>query len=366
MRIAYVNASYQKNHSGGGHVHVEQFIKNAIALGHEIWVYPGNQFPGATTIPTDHLNHIKTLRKMDALYIRLESWPPPILSLTVPPRRLLYGFPLVIWEFNTLPNELSSDQKILDKSNSKFYKYSSGCDLGVCVSPNLTEAVSSRLRIKRVITISNGSDPDLFTPEATIAPRMTAFEDKFNVVWIGTIKETWHDLDLIGDAAKLLWAEEKTRNINFHIIGAGLSGFMAGMPPNVFYWDAERYQRLPHWLAGMQAGLSLYKPGKSNYNSPLKLFDYMSSTLPVVSTEHPLAGDILKALGAEDLMIPFGDPEVLADVLIGLASDPERCKRIGAAGRQLVIERYNWHQAVSETLNVMSEILAEKRKISIR
>ncbi len=366
MKIAYVNASYDRKHTGGGHVHIEQFIKNAIALGHEIWVYPGNQFPGATTIPTDHLNHIKTLRKMDALYIRLESWPPPILSLTVPPRRLLYGFPLVIWEFNTLPNELSSDQKILDKSNSKFYKYSSGCDLGVCVSPNLTETISSKLRIKRVITISNGSDPDLFTPEATIAPRMTAFEDKFNVVWIGTIKETWHDLDLIGDAAKLLWDEEKTRNINFHIIGAGLSGFMAEMPPNVFYWDAERYQRLPHWLAGMQVGLSTYKVSRASFGSPLKIFDYLSSGLPVVSTQHPLASEILNTLGAEDLMIPFGDPEVLADVLIGLASDPERCKRIGAAGRQLVIERYNWHQAVSETLNVMSEILAEKRKISIR
>ena len=361
MRIAYLNANYKKDHTGGGHVHMQQFIKNSLELGHEIWVYPGNQYPGAKIIPTDHINHIRTLRKMDALYIRLENAAPKILSWSLPPRRILYGFPLVVWEFNTLPDELTGVSKSGVKSNGLYERYSRGCDLGVCVSPALSEIISSKLKIKRVITISNGSDPNLFTPEAAIAPRMLAFQDKFNVIWIGTIKEKWHDLDLLGDAARQLWLHENGRNINFHIIGAGLSGFMAEMPPNVFYWGAEDYQRLPHWLAGMQVGLSLYKPGKSHYNSPLKLFDYMSSSLPVVSTEHPLAGGILEQIGAQDLMIPYGDPKALARVLMELASDREKCKRIGAAGRQLVVEKNNWRKAATETLNVMSEILAEKR-----
>ena len=91
MKIAYVNASYDRKHTGGGHVHVEQFIKNAIDQGHEIWVYPGNQFPGVQTIPTGRINNVKTLRKMDALYVRLEGWAPPFLSMAMPPRRLLYG-----------------------------------------------------------------------------------------------------------------------------------------------------------------------------------------------------------------------------------------------------------------------------------
>lgn len=360
MRIAYLKSNYDPAHTGGGFVHVGQFIKNALKLGHEIWVYPGNQIPGTNIVPTDHLNHIKTLRKMDALYLRLENAAPKMLAWSMPPRRLLYGFPLVVWEFNTLPDELASESQVLDKSNSKFYKYSSGCDLGVCVSPNLSDIISNKLKIKRVVTISNGSDPELFTPEASVAPRMLAFQEKFNVVWIGTIKETWHDLDIIGEAAKLLWTDEKGRDINFHIIGAGMSGFMAQMPPNVFYWGAEQYELLTHWLAGMQVGLSTYKPSRASLGSPLKLFDYMSSGLPVVSTEHPLAGDILKASGAEDLMIPFGDPEALADVLIGLASDRKKCKRIGAAGRQMVIEKYNWTRAVSDTMEELETVLSEK------
>lgn len=360
MRIAYLKSNYSPAHTGGGSVHVGQFIKNALELGHEIWVYPGNQFPGTKIVPTDRLNHIKTLRKMDALYLRLENAAPKMLSWALPPRRLLYGFPLVVWEFNTLPNELSSEQQVLDKSNSKFYQYSPGCDLGICVSPALSDIVSNKLKIKRVLTISNGSDPDLFRPDAPIASRMLAFQGKFNVVWIGTIKESWHDLGLIGEAAKLLWEGDEGKNINLHIIGAGLAGFMAEMPPNIFYWGAEKYEVLHHWLSGMQVGLSLYKPGKSHYNSPLKLFDYLSSSLPVVSTEHPLAGDILKALGAEDLMIPFEDSKALANVLSRLSSDRERCKRLGAAGRQLVIEKYNWRKSVSDTLDEMEKILSEK------
>lgn len=354
-----MNVSYIKNHTGGGHVHVEQFIRNTLALGHEIWVYPGNQFPGAKTLPTDHINHIKALRKMDALYIRLESSPPKTLSFSLPPRRILYGLPLVVWEFNTLPEELSSDERNIE-SNTKFYKYSPGCDLGVCVSPSLSEAISKKLRIKRVLTVPNGSDPDLFRPGVSVVPRMVSFQDKFNVVWIGTIKETWHDLGLIGETAKQLWGVEEGKGINFHIIGAGLSGFMAKMPPNVFYWGAEQYENLPNWLAGMQVGLITYKPSQASMGSPLKIFDYMSSGLPFVSTEHPVAGDILKVLSAEDLMIPFGDPGALAHILIRLALDRDRCKRIGADGRQLVIEKYNWRKSVSKTLDVMSEILAEK------
>ena len=364
MRIAYLNANYDKAHTGGGHVHMQQFIKNSLELGHDIWVYPGNQYPGVKVIPTDHINHVTTLRKMDALYIRLENVAPKILSWSLPPRRLLYGLPLVVWEFNTLPDELSGELEGGASSKKLFEQYGPGCDLAVCVSPTLSEIISTKLKIKRVITISNGSDPTLFTPEVTIAPRMLAFKDKFNAVWVGSIKESWHDLDLLGVAAKRLWADEKARGICFHIIGAGLSGFMADMPPNVFYWGAEDYQRLPEWLAGMQVGLSLYKPGKSHYGSPLKLFDYLSSSLPVVSTEHPVAGDILKVLGAEDLIIPFGDSVTLAKSLKNLASDFERCKNIGVASRQLVIEKYNWRKSVSDTLNTMIQISTEKTKVN--
>lgn len=366
MRIAYVNANYHKNHTGGGNVHMEQFISNAIALGHEVWVYPGDQYPGAQIIPTSRLAHIRTMRHMDAFYVRLENRSPKICKWSLPPRRSLYGFPVVAWEFNTLPDELLPTELVEKdslESNQILKEYSRGCDLAVCVSPALAEKITKNLNSRRVLTVSNGSDPALFKPDAPVVQRLSAFKDNFNVVWIGTLKEPWHDLDMLGAAAHQLWEIEKNKNIIFHILGAGLSGIMADMPPNVYYWGAEMYDRLPNWLAGMDVGLSLYRPGRASFNSPLKVFDYLASSLGIVSTQHPLVGNILSQLGCSDLMVPHGDSRALADILVNLANNKERVHQLGVAGRQLIIDKYNWRRAVKDTMDEIESILKEKGKI---
>lgn len=331
MRIAYVNAHYQANHSGGGHVHMEQFIANAIALGHEVWAYPGNKYPGVQIIPTNRIGHIRTMRQMDALYIRLENSSPEICSWSLPPRRSLYGFPVVVWEFNTLPDELyipDEPQDIRRKVIPSLIKYSPGCDLAVCVSPALADAVGKKLHMKQVLTVPNGSDPELFRPDVEIVPRLSPFREKFNVVWIGSIKESWHDLGMLAKSAFQVLESENGGDICFHILGGGLSGMMADMPSNVYYWGAEYYPRLPHWLAGMDVGVSLYHPSRAALGSPLKIFDYMASGLAVISTDHPVAKEIYDQLNVSNYMIPPGDADALTNLLITLETDKERVKSL--------------------------------------
>lgn len=360
MRIAYVNANYQQHHTGGGNAHIEQFVSNVIALGHEVWTYPGSPYPGLQHLPTSRLAHVRAMRSMDALYVRLENRLPMLCTWTIPPRRLLYGFPLVAWEFNTLPDEL--DPSLSDERSSRLLHHCSrGCDLAVCVSPALTDIVRNELQVKQVLTVPNGSDPSKFRPDAAVVDRLSVFKEKFNVVWIGSIKESWHDLELLKAAAVHIQSNGQGNDIQFHILGAGLNAMMGSMPPNVFYWGAEIYDHLPNWLAGMQVGLSLYQVSRASFGSPLKLFDYLSSGLSVISTEHPVAGELLSTIGCPDLVIPHGDAAALADALLRLAGDRERVRRLGMAGRQLVIDRYNWRRAVQDTLNEMEMILKEKR-----
>lgn len=362
MKILFANARLQREPLGGGQVHTAQFVQNALALSHEIWVFPGSDFPGVHILPAGKLQQMQVMRKLDALYLRLEYSSPDICSWALPPKRTIYGFPVVAWEFNTLPDELNKNIPSAQLPPVQRYlsRFSSGCDLAVCVSPALAQVVSETLHPKQILIVPNGSDPQLFTPEAEIAARMLAFRDCFNVIWIGTLKESWHDLETLRQAAALLWDEPEGKKIVFHLIGPGMQPGMADMPSNVFYWGAESYQRLPRWLAGMNVGLVSYSIGSSHYNSPLKVFDYLASGLPVVSSEHPVVRELLSALLAEDLLFPIGDSQALATALLHLAQHPERAKQIGQAGRKLIQEHYTWQISTATILQAMQEILARK------
>ena len=345
---------------------MEQFVANAIALGHEIWAYPGNEYPGAHMIPLSRFRHVMTMRQMDALYVRLDHKPPNECTWALPPRRLLYGFPIVVWEFNTTPEDGlgygKSEREVMQAINS-FKHYGRGCDLAICMTQTLGEYVQEKLGIQRVLIVPNGSDPGLFSPDAPIAKRMDPFRDKFNVVWIGSASIQYHDFDILRKAAQLVCDRGQGEHIIFHIIGTGLVAAMADMPPNVYYWGAETYVKLPNWLAAMDIGLYLTRGGPTYHSTPLKLFDYLASGLAVVSTSQPFfIRDLFAQLDQSDLLVPQGDAQYLAEVLIGLASDRERVRRLGQAGRQLVIDRYNWRRSVQDTMNEMEIILQERRK----
>jgi len=364
IRLAYANTYFQKNHVGGGHVHMEQFVSNAVALGHEIWSWPNNEYPGAHIIPTDFASFIRTMRQMDVLYVRLERKPPNVCKWSLPPYRMLYGFPVVVWEFNTVPEEglmRGQTEQEVKQAIDTFRRYGRGCDLAICMTKPLGEYVQKNLGIERVLLAPNGSDPDLFRRDIPLVKRMAPFKDQFNVVWIGSANIEYHDFDILRETAQLLWDRGEGSEVIFHIIGPGLKG-MGDMPPNVHYWGAEHYKKLPHWLAAMDVGLYITHGGPTYYTAPLKLFDYLASGLTVVSTPQPFIKGLFEELGQSDLLVSPGDPKHLAEILSSLAQDRARVRRLGQAGRQLVIERYNWRKTVTDTFNEIQNILEEQHK----
>ena len=364
MKIAYLNARYQKNHTGGGTVHVEQFMKHTLALGHELWAWQAG-LPGVQAIPQDTLSRVKALRNMDVFYVRVDITLPTEARWGMLPKRWLYKPRLMVWEFNTHPNYASTRSRSAmssDETINTFRKYAPRCDLAVCVSAALADFVRDEIGIKNVLVVPNGSDPDLFTPERKPVDRMKAFADYFNVVWIGSGKEKWHDLEMLKRAAALIDREYPGEKIAFHLIGPDLVGVMADMPANVFYWGAQPYQELPGWLSAMDLGLVLYTPGSAEYNSPLKLFDYMASGLCVLSTPSRFMAELSEELDQPGLVIPFGDAERLAEAVLKLYRDNDMRSRLGGATRRLVVERYNWSRAVRVTMERIEQMLSEQKK----
>jgi glycosyltransferase involved in cell wall biosynthesis len=95
-------------------------------------------------------------------------------------------------------------------------------------------------------------------------------------------------------------------------------------------------------LDGALAGLSLLED-RPNYrhSMPTKVIEYMARGIPVVTTPLPLARDLVERAGC-GVVVPFEDPEAVADALIGLAEDPERRAEMGRAGHAFAREHYDW------------------------
>jgi glycosyltransferase involved in cell wall biosynthesis len=137
---------------------------------------------------------------------------------------------------------------------------------------------------------------------------------------------------------------------------------MGEMPPNVNYYGGEKYDLLPRWLVAMDVGLCLYHPGPADHSTPLKLFDYMASGLTVVSNDQPFVRELFNQLGQPDLIAPPRDADALARILLSLASDRDRVRQLGQAGRRLVVGYYNWRRAVADTFEEIALLMREKKK----
>jgi glycosyltransferase involved in cell wall biosynthesis len=212
--------------------------------------------------------------------------------------------------------------------------------------------------------VPNGSDPDLYTPDAPIVPRLQGADDEnFNALWIGSAYVDWHNFKLLADAARIIWERGNPKKIVFHLIGQGMSK-MGEMPGNVHYYGVEDYEKLPQWMSAMDVGLCLYRSGPADYSSPLKVFDYMSSGLAVVATRQPQTQQLLDELGTPELLMSPDDPKGLADALESLASDRAKVTEIARRARELAIAKYTWRRAVVDTFAEIERIRAELRKPS--
>lgn len=354
MQIIYANAFYSPNTSTGGNAHVYQFIRNCVKLGHTIWTYPPDVHPDAQRLPHQRSARLVCMRGADVYYLRLETHVPRAAHWAIPPWRLLLRRKtLVVWEFNTLP---ATDAHTL----ATFRRYNEGVDLAVCVSQPLAEYVKTVIGIQRTIVVPNGSDPEMFRPEAVPVERVVKDSQRLNVVWTGNanpVYGNWYDFDLLREAAVMLWRSRYKDAIQFHIIGPGY-GLMRSMPPNVHYHGPEDYRLMPHWLVAMDVGLLLYSDRNEgvDYISPIKLFDYMASGLAVTGTALPQVKEVFDKLGYPDLLIEQNEPELLVRVLLRFYHDRDLLRQCGQRGRELVVQKYNWQRAVKQVLEAIGKL----------
>src|SRR4051794_35795251 len=138
MRLIYANAKYEHHSAEGGQAHMRQFIQNASALGHEIYLWHGvDPHPLSKPVPPGKLDRMRLFRSADVIYYRIEWKPPAGAKVILPPYRKLIGNPRVVFEFNTVPEYgrvQNVPEPIISEAIANLTRLGTGVDLAVCVS----------------------------------------------------------------------------------------------------------------------------------------------------------------------------------------------------------------------------------------
>lgn len=90
------------------------------------------------------------------------------------------------------------------------------------------------------------------------------------------------------------------------------------------------------------AGLVTFLSAPNHVDAqPNKLFEYMSSELPVIASNFPLWREIIEGANC-GLCVNPDSPEQIAAAIRRLLDSPSEVERMGRAGRQAVLSKYNW------------------------
>ena len=362
MKIGFLNASYSRTSTGGGSAHVRQFVDLACELGHQIWSYGAIERAGCHSYSPKRIQRLAELRATDCFYHRIEGSIPNSIKWWEPKWKQWIAPAPQIWEWNTVPEfGLLSGKTTaqVDWEREKWRKLAKLCNLSICVSETMIDYLGE-LGFKNCLFVPNGSDPQRFGGNIPPGERIALFANSFNVIWIGSGELSWHDFETIRKVA-VRFSQQVEVRVEFHVIGSGVRD-LHDAPRNLHYHGQVSYQHLPNWLAGAQLGIIAYKDGPAMHGSPLKLFDYMASGLAVVSTAQPQVQEILAEVGLAQNVVPLGDSDGLAHLILQFAKNQQRALQEGQMLRELLIEKYTWEQNAKTILSAINDLIPSNRR----
>ena len=120
--------------------------------------------------------------------------------------------------------------------------------------------------------------------------------------------------------------------------------------------------RLPHeqMMAAMRATDIFVMPSTCQESFGVAAIEASACEVPVVATS---VGGVPEAVedGVTGVLVPAFDVDGLAAACIELIRDPAHRGRLGKAGRQFVLDHYQWHENAATMASVYSQLLARAR-----
>ena len=218
----------------------------------------------------------------------------------------------------------------------------------------------------RVLEIEWGADTDRFRPDAA-GPRVFERPAGTVAVFAGAFR-AWHGAIHLVRAVTRLRAQG-AGDISAVLIGRGPEWASvrdaAGGAPGIQFTGALPHDVMPSALAACDIGVAPFDVSRHRslsldfYWSPLKIFEYMATGLPVVAPRIPRLARLVED-GREGRLYDDADPDSLGATLLALHRDPAARAALGRAARARAVAAYSW-RAHCERLSSAFSTLVRKQ-----
>ncbi len=379
MRILYCAIDQVVPGTTGGSVHVTAVAEGLSALGHDVHVLVS---PGDGPIPAGRVSWIPMSAPLGAAQLRwVRSGAVREIARRIRPHVIMeryYNFggegifnarevgARAVLEVNApVIDHPGSTKALLDRAllvrpmQLRRERICAASDLIVTPSAAILPPGTPR---DKIVELEWGADTDRFQPRVT-GPLPFTRPPGVLAVFAGAFR-SWHGAVNLARAVRELHSHGRTE-IGALFIGDGpelanVRTEAAGLS-SVIFTGAVPHDRMPACLAASDIGvapfdLSAHKPlALGFYWSPLKIFEYMASGLPVVA---PAADRIPRLVegGVEGLLYqPAAPVRGLAAALERLTDQTLRT-RLGAAARERAVRDYSWRAHCEALDQAMSNL----------
>ena len=191
------------------------------------------------------------------------------------------------------------------------------------------------------------------------------YENYFVIIYVGGMSEERGIFELIKGVYKVSETHHSVKLLLLGNFGTKnfedkCTGYVSSndLDENVDFLGFVPHTEIQKYINAADVGAVLLHPTtrfiKTAY--PIKLFEYMICGKPVIASNLPAMGKIVKESGCGVLTNPT-DIDEITEVIIYLIEHQEDAKRMGENGRRSVEEKYNWNEMEKRLLKIYKEIL---------
>lgn len=396
MRIVYVASGIAVPGAYGGATHTLEVAQGLAALGHDVHViahHPIRRWGTilrlqSATYDQIHLHYIDVHKALSLMaYLHVAQLVRRLRPDSLMERYYnLAGAGMLAAHHQAIPSVLEVNALIVDPPEvfkrrlddwlgRPLQRWAvAQCRMAARIVTPLQTTIPAQIDRAKIVELPWGANVDRFDRQYA-EPRPQALRaelgippDRRIVVFLGSFR-AWHGVhDFIAAGIRLLEAGEQ---IHLLLVGDGPERAAAEAAvgrwlDHVSFTGSVPHDRIPAYLAVAEAGVAPFNTARHPalraagfFWSPLKIYEYMAMSLPVVTANIPPLDRTIRE-GQEGALFREGDVADLAAAIRRVLHSPDRAA-MGERARQRVVACYSWARHCHALDRILHEITDEQR-----